>query len=49
MQLGKLTEAAERIKRAKSLDPADSQLKGLSRKVIVARAKDRAGAILRRR
>jgi len=48
MELGKLTEAAQRIKKARALDPADPQLKKLSRKVTLARLKTRAAGLLRR-
>jgi len=46
LELGKLTEAAERIKKARTLDPAEPQLKKLSRKVALARIRSRAAEIL---
>ncbi|MHC4566489.1 MAG: tetratricopeptide repeat protein, partial [Planctomycetota bacterium] len=46
LELGKLTEAAERIKEARTLDPADPQLKKLARKVTLACIKSRAAGVL---
>ena len=48
LEIGKLTEAAKRIEKARVLDPADSQLKELSRKVALTRIKQQAKNLLHR-
>ena len=42
LEMGKLTEAAKRIKKARTLDPGDPQVKELDRRVVFARAKIRS-------
>ncbi len=46
LEMGKLTEAAKRIKKARTLDPGDPQVKELDRRVVLARAKSRAVGFL---
>jgi len=45
LELGKLSEAAERINKARTLDPADPHLRSLARKVALARVISRAAEI----
>ena len=46
LEMGKLTEATERIQKARTLDPDDPQLKELDRRVTLARAKSTATGLL---
>jgi tetratricopeptide (TPR) repeat protein len=48
LDMGRLTEAAERIKKAQDLDAGDPQLKELGRKVSLARIKQRTMDLFRR-
>ncbi|MHC4370693.1 MAG: tetratricopeptide repeat protein, partial [Planctomycetota bacterium] len=42
LEMGKLDDAAERIKKARALDPCDPQLKELDHRITLARLKQRA-------
>jgi hypothetical protein len=44
--LGKLEQATERIKKARSLDPDDSQIKILDRKIKLAKIFERTEGII---
>ena len=46
LEMGKLAEAARRIKKARELDPDDPQSKQLDRRVALARTKSRATELL---
>jgi tetratricopeptide (TPR) repeat protein len=48
LEMGKLDEAAKRIKKARALDPRDPQLKELVHRVTLTRMKQRAKDFLRR-